>query len=258
MHARMGLAFDAASRAGIEGEFRVFDENGLLVVLSTARGLGFLNTVTITDAASIDCLPDVLELFRAGGAAAPIVVSSDASEAGSAVLAQLGLEPAGTRPIAFISLCALSTTKQPDGEIRVSEARTPQDRALFLDILLAGYEGSAEVERFIRAEHSSEAVSAYLAWIDDEPIAGAAMSVHSDGLVLGGSATLPDRRGVGAQTALLRSFATSPEVRALAHRETTAIATATAAPASPSLRTMSRAGFTIRPRRGWRVAGAGR
>lgn len=254
MHARTGLAFGAATRDGMAGEFRVFEQGGLLVVLTTARGLGFLNTVTITDAASVRGLPDVLELFRAAGTTAAIVVSANESEAESAQLAKLGLEPAGVRPIAFLSLhAALSSAEQADdGTVRVTEARTPQARALFLDVLLAGYDGAGEVERFIRTEHSSEAVSAYLAWIDDEPVAGAAMSLHSDGLVLGGAATLVARRGSGAQTALLRAFATDLKVRALADRGTVAIAAATAAPGSPSLRNLERAGFAIRPRRAWR------
>lgn len=257
MHARTGMAFDAASRDGMAGQFRVFDEGGLLVVLTTARGLGFLNTVTVTDAASARGLPDVLDLFRAAGTAPPIVVSADESEAGNAELAQLGLEPVGARPIAFISLhAALSAAEQADdGTVRVTEACTPQDRALFLDVLLAGYDGAAEVERLIRVEHSSEGVSAFLAWIDDEPVAGAAMSLHSDGVVLGGAATLVGRRGSGAQTALLRALVTNSEVRPLAGRGPAAIAAATAAPGSPSLRNMARAGFAIRPRRMWRLVG---
>lgn len=255
MHARMGMALDAVSRAGVAGQFRAFDEGGLLTVLTTARGLGFLNTVTVTDVASIRGVPDVLNMFHVAGAAVPIVVSADEPESGNAALARLGLEPAGDRPIAVISLqAALSAEEQADdGTVRVTAVRTPQDRALFLDVLLAGYDADAEVERLIRAEHSSEEVSAFVAWIDDEPVAAAAMSLHGECLVLGGAATLAARRGSGAQTALLRAIAMNPKVRALGDRDTPAIAAATAAPGSPSLRNMERAGFAIYPRRAWRL-----
>jgi GNAT superfamily N-acetyltransferase len=66
--------------------------------------------------------------------------------------------------------------------------------------------------------------------------------------VLGGAATLPAARGAGAQTALL------------AHRLSLAghlgapLATATAAPGSPSIRNLAGAGFTIVERTAWRLS----
>lgn len=254
MHARTALALEAAHRDGMPGESRVFEEAGLLVVLTSARGLEFLNSVTLTDTASARAIPDVIDQYRRAGTPDPIVVSADESDAGTAELAQLGLEPGNRRPIAFIPLHAVTSVAEPavSGTVRVTEARAPRDRALFLDILLAGYGGSAEVEQLIRAEHSSDAVRAFMAWIDGELVAGAAMSVHGDSLVLGGAATLEARRDSGAQTALLRAFATDGEVRALAARSTAALAAATAAPDSASLRNLGRAGFTICLRRAWR------
>jgi hypothetical protein len=86
---------------------------------------------------------------------------------------------------------------------------------------------------------------------DRSGVAGAAMSRHDDGLVLGGAATLAPHRGSGAQTALLRAFHAALATRDLGRRGVK-LAAATAAPGSPSLRNMACAGFAGHPRRAWR------
>jgi hypothetical protein len=254
LHDRTRVAFEAAGRSGIDGQFHVSETDGLLVVLTTAHGLGFLNTVTITDDTFLPGLPEVLGRFRNAGIDDPTVVAPDDDPARAARLDSLGLRPSATRPFAFVGLeSAPPGSGAADGDrVRVGPVETPEDRARFLDVLLAGYDGSPEVERFIRAEHSSAAVDAYLAWIDDEPVAGAAMSWHGDGLVLGGAATLAPHRGSGAQTALLRAFQVDLAMRDLARQGGVTLAAATAAPDSSSLRNMERAGFAVHPRRAWR------
>jgi hypothetical protein len=192
LHDRTRVAFEAARRSGIDGHFHVSETDGLLVVLTTAKCLGFLNTVTITDDASLPELPAVLEQFRSAGINDPTVIAPDDDPARAARLDDLGLRPSATRPFTFIGLESAPPVPgaADGGRVRVSPVESPEDRARFLDVLLDGYDDSPEVERFIRAEHSSAAVNAYLAWVDDEPVAGAAMSWHEDGLVLGGAATL--------------------------------------------------------------------
>jgi hypothetical protein len=254
LHDRTRVAFEAAAQSGIDGRFHVSETHGLLVVLTTAQGLGFLNTITITDDASLPELPEILGQFRSAGIDDPTVIAPDDDPARAGRLDDLGLRPAATRPFAFTDLksAASGSGAADSGRVRVGPVKTPEDRARFLDVLLDGYDGSPEVERFIRAEHSSVAVDAYLAWIDDEPVAGAAMSWHEDGLVLGGAATLAPHRGSGAQTALLRAFQADLATRDLARSSGAMLAAATAAPDSTSLRNMQRAGFAIHPRRAWR------
>ena len=259
LHDRTRVAFEAAGQSGIDGEFHVSDTHGLLVVLTTAPGLGFLNTITVTDDASLPSLPEILGQFRSAGIDDPTVIAPDDDPARAALLRELGLHPSATRPFAHIGFESAPPGSRAavSDRVRVSPVETPEDRARFLDVLLDGYDGSPEVERFIRAEHSTVAVDAYLAWIDDEPVAGAAMSWHEDGVVLGGAATLEPHRGSGAQTALLRAFQADLATRDLAGRGRAMLAAATAAPDSPSLRNLERAGFTVHPRRAWRSGPAG-
>lgn len=254
LHDRTRVAFKAARENGIDGQFHVSETQGLLVVLTTAQGLGFLNTVTITDDASLAELPEILRQFRSAGIDDPTVLAPDDEPARAARLESLGLRPSANRPFAFIGLESVPPSQEAaaGGRLRVGPVETPEDHARFLDVLLAGYDASPEVARFIRAEHSSVAVKAYLVWSGDDPVAGAAMSWHEDGLVLGGAATLGSHRGLGAQTALLRAFQAELATRDLARVGGAMLAAATAAPDSPSLRNMERAGFAVHPRRAWR------
>lgn len=254
LHDRTRVAFASALQNGIDGQFHVWETQGLLIVQTTAQGLGFRNTVTITDDASLTELPGVLQQFRSAGIEDPTVLTPDDEPARAARLESLGLRPSTTRPFAFIRLepaTPFPVTTTSD-RLRVGRVETPEEHAHFLDVLLAGYDASPEVARFIRAEHSSVEVTAYLAWSGDDPVAGAAMSWHEDGLVLGGAATLESHRGLGAQTALLRAFQMELATRDLSRGGGPLLAAATAAPDSPSLRNMERAGFTIHPRRAWR------
>lgn len=255
LHDRTRIAFEAARRSGIPGRFHVSEAHGLLVVLTTAQGLGYLNTVTITEGASLTDLPEILREFRAGGIHDPTVLAPDDDPVWATHLKVFGLRPAVTRPFAFIVLDSLarSAEESAEGGLRIRPVESLEERAQFLDVLLAGYDASPEVARFIRTEHSNVEVRAYLAWSDNDPVAAAAMSWHDEGVVLGGAATLKSHRGLGAQTALLGALqAELTSSRALTLESGSLIAAATAAPDSPSLRNMQRTGFEVHPRRAWR------
>lgn len=60
LHDRTRSAFAAARASGIDGHFHVSTSPGLLVALTTAPGLGFLNTVTVLDSAALGELPRTL------------------------------------------------------------------------------------------------------------------------------------------------------------------------------------------------------
>lgn len=212
--------------------------------------MGFLNTATITDEASLQNLPEVLERFRGAGIDEPTVIAPDDDPVRAAQLQGLGLSPSATRPVAFINLG--TTVPQMAGRVQVRPVNSREERARFLAVLLAGYDAPSVVERFIRAEHPSAAVDGYLAWVDEEAVAAAAMTSHDDGVVLGGAATIARHRGSGAQTALLHARLAECASRDLVPPSSAMLAAATAAPGSPSLRNLERAGFTVRPRRAWR------
>ncbi len=164
-----------------------------------------------------------------------------------------GYEPAPLRPIAYLrpSTSPQVESSVPD-EWRIHEVLTRKDAELFLDLLVAGYAGSSGVAALIRAEHALPVVRSFIASRNDQPLAAAAMSLHPTGAVLGGASTLPSARGTGAQAALLThrlQLATNFECP---------LATATAAPGTPSFRNLAKLGFAIVERTAWRFYGTAR
>jgi hypothetical protein len=71
LHDRSGAAFAAAAEAGLPGRFRVFEQDGLLALLTTSPALGFLNSVSGLTSESLGALPGVLAVFAAAGAPLP-------------------------------------------------------------------------------------------------------------------------------------------------------------------------------------------
>jgi GNAT superfamily N-acetyltransferase len=249
LHDRSRLAFAAATEAGLPGEFRAFELGGLLVLLTTSPGLGFLGSVSGLTPQSLGALPAVLELFAAAGVPPPSVVPAlrlgpaAAEPELAAGLRDLGFGPGRPRPVGVMNLAAARPV--PDAPPRITEAVTAADRRLFLDTLTAGYAEGPAVTRFIRAEHGSAGIRAFLAWHDGRPAAAGAFSRHDRVAVLGGAATLAAARRTGAQTALLhRRLAAAAAAGATS-------AAVTAAPGSPSARNLARAGFTIHNRPSW-------
>lgn len=118
--------------------------------------------------------------------------------------------------------------------------------AVFLRILLEGYEGDDVVTAFISAEHADPRIRRSLLLEDGVPISAAAMTSHGDGILLGGSATPREHRGKGAQARLLLHGLS------VAAREGHRFAVATAAEGSPSLSNMRRTGFHVHVRQAWR------
>jgi hypothetical protein len=240
LHDRSGAAFAAAAGAGLPGQFRAFEHDGLLALLTTSPGLGFLNSVC---GQSLDALPDVLAVFTAAGAPLPRLATDGSALAGR--LGQLGFGSANPRPVATIDLLPRPGFPTEPNGLRVTEALTPEQQRVFLDTLVAGYSAPPELSRFLRAEHSAGWMRCFVAWQGHQPVAAAAFSMHGHVAVLGGAATIPAARGSGAQTALLR------------HRLNRAAAagadaaTATAAPESASARNLARIGFNVRYRPGW-------
>ncbi len=67
----------------------------------------------------------------------------------------------------------------------------------------AGEEVSAFVEQFGRILSHARGVDCFLAEIDAQPVAAAAMNVSADVALFAGASTIPSARGRGAQSALL-------------------------------------------------------
>ena len=246
VHERSRMAFAAAARAGLAGEFRVFERDSLLVQLTTSPGLDFLSTVTGATADSLAVLPAVLAEARAVGAPAPTIMTADAGLAEG--LHWLGFEPAGQRVLGIMSLSAPAAAPSPatSAAHHITEAVTAAERQVFLGTLAAGYAGAPELTRFIMAEHAELAVRGFVAWRGSEPAGAAAFWLHDGVAVIGGAATMPAARGTGVQAALLRH-----RLRQAIEAGATA-AVVTAAAGSASARNLARAGFVLHRGERWR------
>jgi hypothetical protein len=246
LHDRSRVAFAAAAAAGQPGRFQAFERSGLLALVTTSPGLGFLNSVSGLTEESMDALPAVLAVFTAARVSSPSLVADEPSSALAAGLRRLGFVPAPPRPAGTIDLPPCHPAPVEVGDLRLTEARTKNEERLFLDTLIAGYAASPEVSRFLRAEHAAAGIRRFLAWRGRTPVAAAAFSLHGDVAVIGGAATVPAARRSGAQAALLR-YRLDQAAAAGAHA-----AAATAAPDSASARNLARSGFTMHSRYSWK------
>jgi len=218
----------------------------LLALITTSPALSFLNSVTGVAEDSVEALPGVLETFAAVGAPSPSLITGHPTAMLQDQLHLMGYAPAGRRPLAAIDLpMASGADDGEDGGLQAREIEADELR-LFLDVLAAGYASPKAVSDFLLAEHSTARVRRFLAWRGDQAVAAGAMSLHHGVAVLGGAATVPAARGLGAQTALLQFRLRMAEVAGCV------AATATAAPDSPSSRNLAQAGFTVCLRQGWR------
>lgn len=247
LHTRGRLAFAAAAAAGLPGEFRAVKSAALLALITTSPALSFLCSVTGVREDSVEELAELLETYAALDAPSPSVITSDPKAKLREQLRLLGFAPADRRPLATIDLPAASNTDEGDGEgLNITEVEGGGELGLFLDVLAAGYAAPRAVSNFLRVEHSAPGVRRFLVWWGNQPIAAGALTVHGGVAVLGGAATVPSARGLGAQTVLLRHRLRMAEAAGCV------AATATAAPDSPSTRNLVRAGFTVVLRHGWR------
>lgn len=248
LHARGRLAFAAASAAGLPGEFRAVKSAALLALITTSPALSFLCSVTGVREDSVEELAELLETYAALDTPSPSLITSNPNAKLREQLRLLGFTPADRRPLATIDLPAASIADKGDGGgLHVAEVEEGGgELGLFLDVLAAGYAAPTDVSNFLRVEHSAPGVRRFLAWQGNQPIAAGALSVHGGVAVLGGAATVPAARGLGAQAVLLQH-----RLR-MAESAGCVAATATAAPDSPSTRNLARAGFTVVLRHGWR------
>lgn len=231
--ARTALALDATAHRYPSDTFATWTAGDNCAVRASAPELGFLSTLTIPAPISADELGRQLTDERWRGES-PVVVFTVPPDAERDALSDLGYLPADPRPLAIRQLAEAPGPAQ----IQVQPvADADLDQAL--DVLVRGYAASSAVAHLIEDEHRHPSVRLLAATDSGRMIAVAAWSRHGEVAVLGGAGTLPSDRGKGAQTALLQ------ERLRLAHAEGCTLAVATAAPNSPSVRNLARAGFGV-------------
>lgn len=189
LYRRMSMAFAAAAAAEVPGRFRAWEQDGLLACHATDPALRHLSTVSGVTADNIVAVPELLASPEWADERPTVVVSPG--------LTLRGLTQVADRVLALRSPDSGAVAAGPE----VVESSDPD---AFVEVLLAGFEADGAVAAFIRAEHRAPEVRRFLAVSAQAPIAAGALTVHGDVATVGGASTLPDHRGEGAQSALLR------------------------------------------------------
>lgn len=250
--ARAQLSFDAARNKGFPAEFRTWENGNVLAKLTTAPELSFLNAITLVGETSEQELRDALDVFTQAIVPPPDIIVLHDEPGIAAHLTACGLSRGTLRPLAVFDCRNKNPTDSAmsDSSLIVRKATSDKERDLLLEVLVKGYACAPAVSDFIRMEHSCQEITGYLAWIDDVPVAAAALSWHDGCAVLGGASTVAKYRGQGAQRALLHARLDDVAKDSEGNR----IAAVTAAPDSASLRNIQRAGFKTIMRQSWKLS----
>ncbi|HEV7650428.1 MAG TPA: GNAT family N-acetyltransferase [Actinophytocola sp.] len=238
LFARMTLACRAATAESTAGRFLTWEHAGLFAVLATGPDLAFLSTVSGVTPENVAAAIDMAGAPVWNGVAPTVIVSMDDDREVAAAFLAAEMDRGPDRALAIRRLA-------PPDDGPVPEVSRATDAGAFLDVLLAGYEVTGPLARFIAAEHGHPAVRRFLLSEGGIPIAAAAMTMHGDVAVLGGASTVPEHRGRGAQSRLI-----AHRVR-LAVEHGCTVAVATVRPGSVSAKNLRRAGFRIHRRATW-------
>lgn len=236
-------SWDALRRAsGLEGNPHgviLSGRGGLWASLvQTLPQLPWYNSVSGLTGDTLTELDDVLTLYRSQRIAPRLSVwATHLTPTLGAALFDRGFTPVGVG--ATLYAAAESPPPLTFPGIQVGELPTDEDAEIFNEVLLAGYGFTDPAQQALAIlENGGRGVRRYLALIDGQPAAVAALSVRDGVAYLAGAATLPKFRGRGVQAALI-------------HRRLSDVAsecdliTVTAAFASGSQRNLERHGFRV-------------
>jgi hypothetical protein len=133
-----------------------------------------------------------------------------------------------------------SSVPVPETGVEVRELDTGEDDSIYLSTLFDGYGLSPETASAQRAmmaiEHRSPRLRRYLAYVDDQPAAAAALYTTPQAAYFAGAATIPAMRNRGCQSALIQRRLRDATVGQVV---------VTTAFGSPSQVNLQRLGFTI-------------
>lgn len=134
-----------------------------------------------------------------------------------------------------------SPTAEDPQRIELRQIAANDDDTVYLDTLFRGYglrtEPTSTEQTMMAIEHRAPHLRRYLAYVEDQPAAAAALYTTPEGAYLAGAATVPAMRNRGCQGALIRKrlhdAATAPRI------------VVTTASGSPSQANLLRHGFRI-------------
>ncbi len=181
-------AMYAESREGSEwknfgGVYAMF--NGIDSVVTQSFGLGLFEDLTVPSLHAIE------RFFQLRGAAVVQEVSPFAGVAALGLLCERRYRPVEISNV----LCRASTGDF--GENGVARVASPEDAGLWADVMSRGW--GAPVESGPLPKDSVR----FLAGVDGETGAAAALCLHDGVALFGGAATVPELRCRGLQTALI-------------------------------------------------------
>jgi hypothetical protein len=189
----------------------------------------------------VNHLPAIRTFFLDAGVAPVIEVwASDASAALGRQLAEAGFYAADINVTLQTEPTAATAPDHPGIELR--ELADTDDDTVYLDTLFQGYglhlEPESNWQTMMTIEHRTPHLRRYLAYVDDQPAAAAAVFTTPAGAYLAGAATIPAMRNRGCQSALIRQRLHDVAATARPVVVTTAFG-------SPSQANLQRHGFRI-------------
>lgn len=204
-HARNREALRRASLlAGNPYGVTVYERGGLWASLvQRLPQLPWYNTVSGLTQHRLTELDEVLTLYRSQRIAPRLsVCATHLTPALGAALLDRGFTPTGVGA----TLYATARISQPQtfSGIQIRELAAGEDTAAFNSVLLAGYGFTDPTQQALAVlENEGPGVRHYLAFVDGQPAAVAALHVQGSVACLAGAATLPQFRGRGVQAALI-------------------------------------------------------
>lgn len=191
----------------------------------------------------VEHLPAICAFFADAGVPPLIEVwAGDGSAALETRLADAGFHAADVNVTlqAMAGRSASPTTGDPRG-VELREIAANDDDTVYLDTLFRGYglptEPTSTQRTMMAIEHRAPHLRRYLAYIDDQPAAAAALYTTPAGAYFAGAATVPAMRNRGCQSALIQ--------RRLHDAAAADKIVVTAASGSPSQANLLRHGFRI-------------
>lgn len=221
------------------GAYAMFD--GVGSPISQTFGLGVFEPMTPEILATLE------HFFTTRGSDTFHEVSPLVDPSALALLSDRGYRPCELTSVLFQPL-PLRDTQANDSAARTAPAITVSpvtvaERRIWADTAYQGWQEFEAVREFLAAfgptAVGAEDAQPFLAFAGSQPIAAASMSMHDGVAILAGASTIPEARGRGAQSALLRAR--------LAHAAASgcSVAMMGALPGSGSQRNAERNGFRI-------------
>jgi len=231
----------------VAGAYAMYD--GAASPITQTFGLGLFQPITSAE------LDQIESFFRERGAPVFHEVSPLAGQPLAALLSERGYQPAEFTSVMYRPI-RLGTERAAPGNEGIRVRPIGQDEgALWAETTAQGWSDFPELTEYLKqmgpmVVRRDDSIS-FLAELDGQPIASAALCLHGGVALLAGACTIPEARRQGAQRALLNGRL------CFAGEQHCDMAMMCAAPGSASQRNAERQGFRIAyTRLKWRLGSA--